>query len=73
MAYKGTQEWWVEAETFGRIKASRKIEVTVICGSEVVSCVDCAETRTVVFSRTDTQATPYYEVQSLTDPNIPTG
>lgn len=67
----GTREWWLEATTFGLVTATRKLEVKVVCGAETVTCVDCDDTRTVVYSRNDTYATPYYEIQSLRDPYIP--
>jgi len=70
MRYLGTKTWWLEATSFGRIKAGRRVDVTVMCGTEVVTCLSCAK-RTVVYDRNIWEPTPTYEIQSLSDPNVP--
>jgi len=70
MRYMGIKTWWLEATTYGYIKAARKIDITIICGTEVITCHACYK-RTVVYDRNIRDPTPYYEVQSLSNPNIP--
>ena len=68
----GTKTWYVEATTYGRVKAGRKVDITIICGVETVTCVSC-KTRTVVYDRNIIFMTPHYEVQSLTNPSLERG
>ena len=66
----GIKTWWLEATTYGYIKAARKVDITIICGTGVITCHACYK-RTVVYDRNIRDPTPYYEVQSLSNPNIP--